>query len=39
MRIPKVGSIGFGEAAYSIGKGLKEEGIPYIVAYDKFWER
>lgn len=37
MRISKIGFIGFGEAAYNIAKGFKEEGIPYIVAFDKFW--
>jgi 3-hydroxyisobutyrate dehydrogenase-like beta-hydroxyacid dehydrogenase len=37
MKTPKIGFIGFGEAAYNIAKGLKEEGIPHIAAYDKFW--
>lgn len=37
MDIPKIGFIGFGEASYNIAKGLKEEGIEQITAYDKFW--
>ncbi|MDI6707145.1 MAG: NAD(P)-dependent oxidoreductase [Firmicutes bacterium] len=37
MKTPKVGFIGFGEAAYNIAKGLKEEGISEVTAYDKFW--
>jgi 3-hydroxyisobutyrate dehydrogenase-like beta-hydroxyacid dehydrogenase len=37
MRTLSVGFIGFGEAAFNIAKGLKEEGVPQIVAFDKFW--
>ncbi len=37
MTMPKVGFIGFGEAAYNIAKGLAVEGITTIIAYDKFW--
>jgi len=33
----KLGFIGFGEAAFNIGKGLKKEGLDGIIAYDKFW--
>lgn len=37
MNEPKIGFIGFGEAAFNIARGLiKEEGISEIVAYDKF---
>jgi len=34
---PKIGFIGFGEAAFNIVKGLKSEGLTHISAYDKFW--
>jgi len=34
---PKIGFIGFGEAAFNIVKGLKGEGLAYVSAYDKFW--
>jgi 3-hydroxyisobutyrate dehydrogenase-like beta-hydroxyacid dehydrogenase len=34
---PKLGFIGFGEAAFNIVKGLKGEGLDSISAYDKFW--
>lgn len=37
MSKPRIGFIGFGEAAYNIAKGLKEDGIFHITAYDKFW--
>ncbi len=33
----KPGFIGFGEAAYHIANGLKDEGLKGIIAYDKFW--
>ena len=33
----KLGFIGFGEAAFNIAKGLKQEGLDGIIAYDKFW--
>jgi len=33
----KLGFIGFGEAAFNIAKGLKQEGLNGIIAYDKFW--
>ena len=33
---PKIGFIGFGEAAFNIAKGLKGEGVLSISAYDKF---
>lgn len=33
----KLGFIGFGEAAFNIAKGLKQEGLQGIIAYDKFW--
>jgi 3-hydroxyisobutyrate dehydrogenase-like beta-hydroxyacid dehydrogenase len=35
--MPKLGFIGFGEAAFNIAKGLKQEGLAEIVAYDKCW--
>ena len=34
---PKIGFIGFGEAAFNIAKGLNGEGLADISAYDKFW--
>ncbi|EGO63677.1 NAD(P)-dependent oxidoreductase [Acetonema longum] len=34
---PKIGFIGFGEAAFNIAKGLAGEGLAGIYAYDKFW--
>ncbi|HMM22100.1 MAG TPA: DUF1932 domain-containing protein [Selenomonadales bacterium] len=34
---PKIGFIGFGEAAFNIAKGLAGEGLTGIRAYDKFW--
>ncbi len=34
----RVGFIGFGEAAYNITSGLKEEGPISILAYDKYWD-
>jgi 3-hydroxyisobutyrate dehydrogenase-like beta-hydroxyacid dehydrogenase len=34
-RKPKVGFIGFGEVAYHFSRGLKEDGIQEIFAYDK----
>ena len=37
MGKPRIGFIGFGEAAYNIAKGLSEEGLSYIIAFDKFW--
>lgn len=33
----KLGFIGFGEAAYNIAMGLKDEGFENIAAHDKFW--
>lgn len=33
--VPRLGFIGFGEAAFEIAKGLKDEGIRDIRAYDK----
>ena len=33
----KLGFIGFGEAAFNIAKGLGNEGLKGIIAYDKFW--
>ncbi len=33
----KLGFIGFGEAAYNMAVGLKEEGLEGILAYDKYW--
>jgi len=37
MNEPRIGFIGFGEAAFNIARGLiKEEGISKIIAYDKF---
>ncbi len=35
----KLGFIGFGEAAYHISMGLKEEGLTEISAYDKYWKQ
>ncbi|MCX5877557.1 MAG: NAD(P)-binding domain-containing protein, partial [Deltaproteobacteria bacterium] len=32
---PRIGFIGFGEVAYHFSKGLKEDGIREILAYDK----
>ena len=34
-RNPKIGFIGFGEVAYYFSKGLKEDGIKEIIAYEK----
>lgn len=34
----RIGFIGFGEAAYHIAKGLKNEGLETICAYDKMWD-
>ena len=34
---PKIGFIGFGEAAFYISKGLVGEGLKSICTYDKFW--
>ncbi|MDR3561332.1 MAG: DUF1932 domain-containing protein [Negativicutes bacterium] len=34
---PKIGFIGFGEAAFNIAKGLIGEGVITVSAYDKFW--
>jgi 3-hydroxyisobutyrate dehydrogenase-like beta-hydroxyacid dehydrogenase len=34
-KTPRIGFIGFGEVAYHFSKGLKEDGIREIVAYDK----
>lgn len=34
----KLGFIGFGEAAFSIAKGLKGEGLDGIMAFDTFWK-
>jgi len=34
---PKIGFIGFGEAAFHIAEGLSGEGITHISAYDKYW--
>jgi 3-hydroxyisobutyrate dehydrogenase-like beta-hydroxyacid dehydrogenase len=34
----KLGFIGFGEAAFNIANGLKNEGLKGITAYDKFWD-
>ncbi|HHY47970.1 MAG TPA: NAD(P)-dependent oxidoreductase [Firmicutes bacterium] len=33
----RLGFIGFGEAAFHIAQGLREEGFTTISAYDKFW--
>ena len=35
---PKIGFIGFGEVAYYFSKGLKEDGIQEIIAYEKALE-
>jgi 3-hydroxyisobutyrate dehydrogenase-like beta-hydroxyacid dehydrogenase len=32
--LPALGFVGFGEAVYHLSKGLREAGIPQIVAYD-----
>jgi hypothetical protein len=32
---PRIGFVGFGEVAYHFSKGLKEDGIREILAYDK----
>ena len=37
MEQPRLGIIGMGEAAFNIAKGLKQEGLATITAYDKFW--
>ena len=34
----KLGFIGFGEAAFNIAKGLGDEGLKGVIAYDKFWK-
>jgi 3-hydroxyisobutyrate dehydrogenase-like beta-hydroxyacid dehydrogenase len=40
MNEPKIGFIGFGEAAFNIAKGLtKEEGIKKIIAFDKYMDK
>jgi len=40
MNEPKIGFIGFGEAAFNIARGLnKEEGISEIFAYDKYLDK
>ncbi len=36
MEKPKIGFIGFGEAAFNIARGLIKEGIDNISAYDKY---
>jgi 3-hydroxyisobutyrate dehydrogenase-like beta-hydroxyacid dehydrogenase len=36
MEMPRIGFIGFGEAAYHISQGLKSDGVTHILAYDKF---
>ena len=33
----KLGFVGYGEAAYEMSKGLSEEGLEYMVAYDVLW--
>ncbi len=33
----KLGFIGFGEASFNIAKGLKQEGLDGITAFDQFW--
>jgi 3-hydroxyisobutyrate dehydrogenase-like beta-hydroxyacid dehydrogenase len=35
LKSPRIGFIGFGEVAYHFSKGLKEDGIREILAYDK----
>jgi len=37
MKPLTIGFIGFGEAAFNIAKGLSNEGLRDISAYDKFW--
>lgn len=39
MNQPKIGFIGFGEAAFNIARGFKKEGINNISAYDKYADR
>jgi 3-hydroxyisobutyrate dehydrogenase-like beta-hydroxyacid dehydrogenase len=34
----KLGFIGFGEAAFNIASGLRDEGLTGIIAYDKHWK-
>jgi 3-hydroxyisobutyrate dehydrogenase-like beta-hydroxyacid dehydrogenase len=34
----KVGFIGFGEAGYTIGKGLRAAGVEQLFAYDIAWQ-
>ena len=34
-KTPRIGFIGFGEVAYHFSRGLKEDGIREILAYDK----
>lgn len=34
----EIGFIGFGEAAYNITSGLREEGLGSVLAYDKYWD-
>lgn len=36
MDRPRIGFVGFGEAAYHISCGLKSDGVTHILAYDKF---
>ncbi len=35
----RIGFIGFGEAAYNITSGWKEEGPISVLAYDKYWDK
>jgi 3-hydroxyisobutyrate dehydrogenase-like beta-hydroxyacid dehydrogenase len=39
MNQPKIGFIGFGEAAFNIARGLNKEGIDNIFAYDKYADK
>jgi 3-hydroxyisobutyrate dehydrogenase-like beta-hydroxyacid dehydrogenase len=34
----QIGFIGFGEAGYTIGKGLRDAGLPQFFAYDIAWQ-
>ena len=37
MSVPRIGFIGMGEAVFHIAKGLRDEGLAGIQAYDKMW--
>lgn len=38
MNAPRIGFIGMGEAVFHIARGLRDEGLSGIQAYDKMWD-